>query len=71
MITQSVSARLSVQDAAQYIGLSVSTLGKLRVFGGGPCYLKLGRRVAYDLRDIDDWLATKRRRSTADGTVSN
>jgi predicted DNA-binding transcriptional regulator AlpA len=59
-------ATVPVEIAATYLGLSVSTLNKLRVFGGGPVYLKLGRRVAYDLADLDDWLASKRRRSTSD-----
>ena len=60
--------RLSVEGAATYTGISASTLNKLRVFGGGPAYLKLGRRVVYALPDLDAWLATKRRRSTSDGT---
>jgi predicted DNA-binding transcriptional regulator AlpA len=58
--------RLTVEAAAAHIGLSASTLNKLRVFGGGPVFLKLGRRVAYDLTDLDNWLASKRRRSTSD-----
>lgn len=57
---------LSVDAASRHIGLSVSTLNKLRVFGGGPVFLKLGRRVVYDLADLDAWLSTKRRRSTSD-----
>lgn len=57
---------LPVEGASRHVGLSVSTLNKLRVFGGGPVFLKLGRRVAYDLADLDAWLATKRRRSTSD-----
>lgn len=57
---------LSVEAASRHIGLSVSTLNKLRVFGGGPVFLKLGRRVVYHLADLDAWLATKRRRSTSD-----
>ena len=57
---------LAVEDAAQRVGLSVSTLNKLRVFGGGPIFLKLGRRVVYDPADLDAWLASKRRRSTSD-----
>lgn len=60
------TARVTVEGAATYLGLSVSTLNKLRVFGGGPVFLKLGRRVAYDPADLDAWLATKRRRSTSD-----
>ena len=57
---------LPVEAASRHVGLSVSTLNKLRVFGGGPVFLKLGRRVVYDLADLDAWLATKRRRSTSD-----
>jgi len=60
------SARLPVEAAATYTGLSVSTLNKLRVFGGGPVFMKLGRRVAYDIRDLDEWLSGRRRRSTSD-----
>lgn len=60
------SIKLNVDEAATYIGLSPSTLNKLRVFGGGPVFLKLGRRVAYDVADLDTWLASKRRRSTSD-----
>lgn len=59
--------RLPVEEAARHTGLSVSTLNKLRVFGGGPVFLKLGRRVAYDVTDLDAWLASRRRRSTSDG----
>lgn len=58
--------RMPVDGAAAYTGLSVSTLNKLRVFGGGPVFLKLGRRVAYDVADLDAWLASKRRTSTSD-----
>ena len=65
-MTTPVLLRLSVEGAAAHLGLSVSTLNKLRVFGGGPVFLKLGRRVAYDVSDLDRWLETKRRRSTSD-----
>lgn len=60
------SPPLRVQAAAKHLGLSVSTLNKLRVFGGGPVFLKLGRRVAYDVADLDAWLTSRRRSSTSD-----
>ena len=66
MTTATTSPRFTVGAAADYLGLSISTLNKLRVFGGGPVFLKLGRRVAYDVADLDRWLDTKRRRSTSD-----
>ncbi len=50
-----------VREAAEYVGLSKSTLDKLRCFGGGPRYLKLGRAVVYAKSDLDAWLADKGR----------
>ena len=58
--------KLNVEQAADLTGLSASTLNKLRVFGGGPPFLKLGRRVVYDPVDLDGWMAERRRRSTSD-----
>lgn len=67
MITHtSLSGRLPVKSAALIVGLSVSTMNKLRVHGGGPTFLKLGRRVVYDSRDLDLWLEARRRTSTSD-----
>jgi len=58
--------KLNSPEAAEYLGISASTLSKRRVDGNGPKYLKLGRRVVYDTRDLDAWLDTRRRASTAD-----
>ena len=62
----SLPTRLSVKSASVIVGLSVSTMNKLRVHGGGPTFLKLGRRVVYDSRDLDFWLEARRRTSTSD-----
>lgn len=56
---------LRTDDAAKIIGLSSSTLTKLRLTGGGPQYIKLGRTVVYDPDDIEAWLSTHRRSSTS------
>ena len=58
--------RLNTAEAAIYTGLSASTLSKLRVFGGGPKHIKLGRRVVYDIRDLGAWMAARTRLSTSD-----
>ncbi len=47
------------RGAADHIGLAASTLEKLRVFGGGPVYLKLGRTVRYRVIDLDAWLSER------------
>ncbi len=57
---------LRTDEAAEYCGSSASTFEKLRLFGGGPRYVKLGRRVVYDPADLDAWLAANRRASTSD-----
>ncbi|MGO4135008.1 MULTISPECIES: helix-turn-helix transcriptional regulator [Rhizobium] len=56
---------LRTDDAATYTGVSASTLNKLRLTGGGPEYIKLGKSVVYDPADLDAWLSSKRRRSTS------
>ena len=50
--------------------MSKSYLNKLRVIGGGPTYVKIGRRVIYDTNDLDAYLARHRRTSTSDRAAS-
>lgn len=60
------SEPLRSADAARYIGISPSTLAKMRTRGNGPVYVKAGHRVVLYLKDdIDAWLSSCRRRSTA------
>ncbi|RWE53396.1 MAG: DNA-binding protein [Mesorhizobium sp.] len=56
---------LRTEHVAKITGLSASTLTKLRLTGGGPRYIKLGRTVVYDPDDIEAWLRANRRISTS------
>lgn len=59
--------KLRAPYAAQYVGLSVSTLAKMRLRGDGPQYSKAGPRIViYDRDDLDAWLDSRRRTSTSD-----
>ena len=60
---------LRVSEAARYTALSKSTLNKLRVYGGGPIYIKVGKAVIYDKADLDQWLAGKKVANTS-GAIS-
>ncbi len=60
---------LNTLGASAYTGLSRSTLEKLRVFGGGPTYLKLGRAVRYRHADLDAWLTMRLVQSTSSGVA--
>jgi excisionase family DNA binding protein len=58
---------LTTAEAARYLGLSTATLEQLRVRGGGPVYCKpgpQGRRVIYDINDLDAWVAAGKRSMT-------
>lgn len=58
--------RLRPAEAAEYAGLSASTLAKHRCRGTGPAFIKAGRVVLYEVLDIDNWLSGRRRLSTSD-----
>ena len=57
---------LAAKAAARFVGLSESTLAKLRLNGNGPTYCKLGRRVVYRLADLEQWLQSRTARNTSD-----
>ncbi len=59
---------LSTPDAARLLGLSPRTLEALRVRGGGPEFIKLGRRVLYEPPSLKRWVEANRRHSTSDVT---
>jgi predicted DNA-binding transcriptional regulator AlpA len=64
---QPIKSVLRTPQAAEYVGLSASTLEKFRLTGNGPPYLKSGPKiVVYRPEDLDAWLSASCRRSTSD-----
>jgi predicted DNA-binding transcriptional regulator AlpA len=61
-----VNRKISVGEAATYLGISKSFLDKKRLDGSGPIYMKIGRRVTYDLSDLEIWVAGQKRRHTSE-----
>lgn len=56
---------LVTPEAARVVGLSPRTLEKYRTAGRGPAYLKLGRIVRYELRELEAWMDARRVSSTS------
>ena len=56
----------NAKEAAAYLGLSARTLNRMRAPGKGPRYTKRGRRVIYDVVDLDAWMEEGKRRFTAE-----
>jgi integrase len=66
--THTMTARY-IHHLDQAFGLAVATLAKLRCLGGGPAYLKLGRKVVYRRADLADWLNARRVTNTAQAAL--
>ena len=63
---RSIKRFLSTREAADYLGLSPKTLGRWRVTGEGPRYIKRRTRVFYEVVDLDAWMEEGKRRFTAE-----
>jgi hypothetical protein len=55
---------LSRVEAAEYLAakgqpVAVATLAKYATIGGGPVFLKFGRRVRYSTDALDTWASEK------------
>jgi hypothetical protein len=61
-----ISKVMVAKDAARLVGLSESTMAKLRLNVNGPTYCKLGRRVVYRAADLELWLQSRTTRDTSD-----
>jgi predicted DNA-binding transcriptional regulator AlpA len=57
---------LTQREAAALVRLSERTLERLRLTGGGPVYVKAGRRVLYREPDLAEWIASRVRASTSE-----
>ena len=51
---------LCTKELANYTGYSASFFEKLRCYGGGPPFYKIGRNVRYQIEDVENWLELKR-----------
>jgi len=59
------SSVMNVEQAADYLGLAVSTLNKWRCYGDGPVFLKLGRSVRYRVQDLNSFIDQSEHASTS------
>lgn len=66
MTTEAIKKAYREQEAADYLGVSRSTLRQARMEGprerriSSPPYVKFGRSVRYLKEDLDQWLSRHR-----------
>ncbi len=65
---QHMTVLLSAQKAAELLGLSPRTLANWRWRGGdwGPPFVKVGRSVRYNLRELLNWISENSFSSTSE-----
>lgn len=49
----------SVSELSKYIGISVSTINKMRMKSIGPEYQKIGGRIIYNKKKVLSWIESK------------
>ncbi len=60
----------SRRQLADRSGLSERTYEKLALDGGGPPFVKVGRRVLYPVDEADAWLKARMVRSTSEQSAA-
>lgn len=58
---------LTTDQAAQRLHMSKGGLANMRSYGGGPRYMKIGRRVLYPVDEIERWERMHLRSNTGEG----
>lgn len=68
-VTNRDELRLTVDEAAEVLSLSVKTLEAWRRLGKGPAFVKLGRSVRYEMRALDQFTRSRTVRNSAEGRL--
>ena len=55
----------SAEEVAEHLGVPLRTLAEWRHHGTGPRYMRVGRYVRYDWRDVKRWLDSRARGGAA------
>lgn len=55
-MSTSVKNLVSPQAVAAHLDMTVQALATMRFRGEGPAYVKVGRRVRYNMADVEQWI---------------
>jgi predicted DNA-binding transcriptional regulator AlpA len=64
-----MGTRMTSKETAKYIGASESTLRYWRACDEGPRSYSLGKRVFYDVEDVDAWIADQKAATSRGGVA--
>lgn len=52
--------RLTEREAAGFLGVKSQTLQNWRQAGSAPPFYRIGAKIIYDLRELQEWMAERR-----------
>lgn len=61
---------LTPGEAAGLIGVAAQTLARWRCEGGGPGFMRAGRKIMYATDDITAWMNSRRMTSTSEAAAA-
>lgn len=62
--------RYKADKAAEFLGVSVTTLSKWRWLGKGPKFVRIGRSIRYPLESLQAYVAENTHQSTSEYPTS-
>jgi excisionase family DNA binding protein len=65
-----LSPLLTQREAASILSISVRSLERMRVAGGGPSFVKVGASVRYQPEALEKWITAQSRGSTSEHSQS-
>ncbi len=63
-------AYLTPAEAGRFIGAATQTLARWRCEGGGPDFIRVGRKIMYGRDDLIGWMSARRVSSTSQEKVA-
>lgn len=63
------SRPLTTTEVSEMTGVCSATLRYYRYLGTGPRSFKLGRRIVYDRRDVESWIAEQKKATSSGGNI--
>ena len=59
-------AYIDTKQVAQLLGLSISTIKRLRKRSSGPPYSRVGKQIRYFVPDVRNWMISNQNRHKRD-----
>ena len=50
---------VTAKEAAAFLSINENSLSKMRLYGGGPPFTRIGRRIRYNFGSLQDWLRAR------------